>query len=211
MADSDTTMLHDASRRRFLRSAGAAAGGAWLAGMLPALCSAAEAAAAAHSAGSAFMHLAIAEAAGLEAIAARIIPSDGTPGAREAGVIHFIDQSLGTFMADAAPELRAGLASLEALAGEAHGERVFAELDAAAQDALLARIEDTAFFGLVHFLTIGGMFALPAYGGNRDHLGWQLLGLSRQHAWSPPFGHYDAAHAGRAGEDPPAREAHDHG
>ena len=37
------------------------------------------------------------EAVEVEAIAARIIPTDDTPGAREAGVIYFIDRSLVTF------------------------------------------------------------------------------------------------------------------
>ena len=37
------------------------------------------------------------EAAEVEAIAARIIPTDETPGAREAGVIYFIDRALVTF------------------------------------------------------------------------------------------------------------------
>ena len=35
-------------------------------------------------------------AAEIEAIAARIIPSDATPGAREAGVVYFIDRALST-------------------------------------------------------------------------------------------------------------------
>ncbi len=40
--------------------------------------------------------------------------------------------------------------------------------------------------------TIVGTFALPAYGGNRDHLGWHMLGLTHQPVYQPPFGYYDA-------------------
>jgi gluconate 2-dehydrogenase gamma chain len=47
---------------------------------------------------------------------------------------------------------------------------------------------------MVHFLTVAGMFALPGYGGNRDKLGWALLGFEDHHAWQPPFGYYDAAY-----------------
>ena len=40
-------------------------------------------------------------------------------------------------------------------------------------------------------LTQAGMFALPEYGGNRDHKGWELIGFEHQHVWQPPFGYYD--------------------
>jgi len=183
---------HDPVRRAFLRASGGIAGGAWLALQAPGLLAIAEAAAAARDAGLGFRHLSPAEAAGLEAIAARIIPTDETPGAREAGVIHFIDQALGEFLADTAGELRAGLDSLDALALDAFEDGKFASLEPGAQDSLLREIEATPFFGLMHYLTVAGMFALPSYGGNRDYIGWTLLGLSHRHAWVPPFGHYDA-------------------
>ena len=205
--------LPDVSRRAFLRASGGAVGGAWLALQLPGLVALAEAATAAREAGAAFLHLSPREAAGLEAIAARIIPTDETPGAREAGVIHFIDQSLGDFMADAAGELRAGLDALDALASGTSAGKPFAGLGAGAQDDLLRQIEDTPFFDLMHFLTVAGMFALPSYGGNRDYLGWQLIGLSRRHAWAPPFGHYDAEAMGVPAPvpDPDVGGGHGHG
>src|SRR3989442_15258610 len=40
------------------------------------------------------------EAKEIEAIASQITPSDGSPGAREAGVIYFIDRALATFDQD---------------------------------------------------------------------------------------------------------------
>jgi len=211
MANNDGALPQDPARRAFLRASGGAVGGSWLALQLPGLVALAEAAAVAHDAGAAFLHLSPLEAAGLDAIAARIIPTDETPGAREAGVIHFIDQALGDFMAEAAGELRAGLESLDALAMSAfEGER-FSSLEPAAQDALLREIEETPFFGLMHFLTVAGMFALPSYGGNRDYIGWQLLGLSRQHAWLPPFGHYDAELMGVPLPETDAGGGHGHG
>lgn len=199
----------DPSRRAFLRASGSLAGGAWLALQFPGLAAAAEAAAAARDAGAAFRHLASAEAAALEAVAARIIPSDATPGAREAGVIHFIDQALGGFMAEAADELRQGAGSLDELATAAG--RPFAALEAEAQDTILRGIETTPFFGLMQFLTVAGMFSLPSYGGNRDHAGWQLLGFEHRHGWAPPFGHYDAIVSGEAQPVKDAGGAHGHG
>jgi gluconate 2-dehydrogenase gamma chain len=198
------------SRRAFLQASGGVAGSAWLALQAPAVLAAAEAAVAARAAGRPFQHLAAAEAAGIEALAARIIPADDTPGAREMGVIYFIDQALGSFMATEAGTLRDGLAALDALAADTGGQP-FAALGPAAQDALLPQIEATPFFGLVHFLTVAGALALPSYGGNRDHLGWQLIGFEHRHAWAPPFGHYDAE---AMGEEPPAPAgpgAHGHG
>jgi gluconate 2-dehydrogenase gamma chain len=211
MAKQGGALPPNPSRRKFLRATGGAVGGGWLALQLPGLVALAEAAAAARDAGAAFLHLSPLEAAGLDAIAARIIPTDETPGAREAGVIHFIDQALGDFMAEAAGELRAGLESLDARAmGAFEGER-FASLEPAAQDALLREIEETPFFGLMQFLTVAGMFALPSYGGNRDYIGWQLLGLSHQHAWLPPFGHYDAELMGVPFPETDASGGHGHG
>ena len=55
--------------------------------------------AASHAAGEARLSfLSAAEAADVEAVAAQIIPTDDTPGAREAGVVYFIDRALGSFL-----------------------------------------------------------------------------------------------------------------
>lgn len=193
MTKDDGRAARDPARRAFLRASGTVAGGALLSLHFPGLVAIAEAAAAARDAGAAFRHLSATEAAALEGIAARIIPTDETPGAREAGVIHFIDQALGEFMAEAAGALRAGIEDVDARAAVAVEGRHFADLGPEAQDAILREVEDTPFFGLMHYLTVAGMFALPVYGGNRDYLGWQLLGFDHRHGWMPPFGHYDGA------------------
>jgi hypothetical protein len=39
--------------------------------------------------------------------------------------------------------------------------------------------------------TAAGMFANPAYGGNRDKIGWKLLGFEDRYIWQQPFGYYD--------------------
>lgn len=202
-------VARDPSRRAFLRASGSLAGGSWLALQFPGLLAAAEAAAAARHAGAGFLHLAAAEAAALEAVAARIIPSDETPGAGETGVIYFIDQALGGFMAEAADELRRGIESLDGLAAPAG--RPFADLDAEAQDTILRGIDATPFFGLMQFLTVAGMFSLPSHGGNRGYAGWKLLGFEHRHGWAPPFGFYDAAVAGSPPQGGKTDEGHGHG
>jgi len=52
-------------------------------------------------------------APGIEALAAQIIPSDGTPGAKVAGRIHFIDRPLETLDQDERTLYRDGLAAAQ--------------------------------------------------------------------------------------------------
>ena len=172
------------ARRRFLSAAGAA----WVASQFPAI---AAAAVEARDAQAAFDALTPAQARELEAVAARIIPTDDTPGAKEAGAIWFIDRALAGPMQGMRAPILGGLEALTAAAG---GD--FSSLTPDRQDALLAERENSAFFGLTRLLTLGGVFAMPAHGGNRHHVGWQLIGFDHRHAWSPPFGHYDVGQHG---------------
>ena len=89
----------DFSRRRFLHAAGQSLGIAWVGLNWSDVAEAVEAAyaAAQSSASFKFSFLTPAEVADVEAIAAQIIPTDDTPGAREAGVVYFIDRALATF------------------------------------------------------------------------------------------------------------------
>jgi hypothetical protein len=73
---------------------------------------------------------------------------------------------------------------------------MFAELSSAQQIAFLKSIDHTPFFDSMRFLTVLGMFAMPGYGGNRDGVGWKLLGFEDQHVFQPPFGHYDRDYPG---------------
>lgn len=182
----------DPLRREFLRGTASLLGLSWLNLNWPLIAGAAQSARAAMDAGEGFRNLSAADAADLEAIAARIIPSDDTPGAREAGVIWFIDQAMGSFMSSMADTLLAGLAGFNKTAAAGSGHERFAQLPVEGQDAAIAAQQDTGFFGLVRYLTIAGMFALPSYGGNREYIGWKLIGFEHRHAWVPPFGHYDA-------------------
>jgi len=185
------------SRRRFLTSAGAASGTVLLNLGPGSVAAIAEAAHAAKSTQAGFTVLGAAEARDFEAMAARIIPTTDTPGATEAGVIHFFDQAFASEMADALPVARDGLARLNAdTAGR------FAALAPAAQDDLLRAIEDGPFFELVWTMTIYGFFALAKYGGNQDNIGWNLVGFEGHHGpWLYPFGYYDAEAAAEARDE----------
>lgn len=144
-----------------------------------------------------FKVLTPAQVACVVAIAARIVPTDDLPGATEAGVVHFIDRGLDGFLAGGRADFLKGLADFDARVATAHpGAGGFAALDAARQDEFLAGVTTTPFFGFMRFLTVCGLLASPAYGGNRDGVGWQLIGFEEAHEFTPPFGYYDRDYPG---------------
>jgi len=170
-----------------------------------------------------------------EAAMARIIPTDDTPGAREAGTVDFVDRYLsGIEYIYAKPDgsgfetltgkraqawqsrvaiLRGkyvkGLAELDDRSRSRHGVD-FVALRPDQQDGILALMEKTghgeattltpshslgsvaseapalqqtntetelAFFPLLVAHTRQGFYADPIYGGNRDRVGWQVIGF----------------------------------
>ncbi len=133
-----------------------------------------------------------AEARVIAAACDRIFPSDSSgPGAKEAGVVIYIDRQLaGPYGADkyrytkgpfveSVPEhgyqgkdnpretYRQGIAVLGAN---------FGELPAEEQIQKLQSMEKTHFFQLLRAHTIEGMFSDPMHGGNVGLIGWQLVG-----------------------------------
>jgi gluconate 2-dehydrogenase gamma chain len=141
--------------------------------------------------------LSAAEAADVEAVAAQIIPTDDSPGAREAGVVYFIDRALATFFSQLAGDYRAQLAAFQSAFRAAHPSAAsFAALTSAQQIEYLKAVDETPFFNTTRLLTLLGMFSLPAYGGNRERAGWQLIGFQDAHVFQPPFGYYDRDYPG---------------
>ena len=141
--------------------------------------------------------LSAAEAADVEAVAAQIIPTDDTPGAREAGVVYFIDRALATFFSQLAGDYRTQLATFQAAYRERHPTALsFASLTSGQQVEYLKGVDQSPFFKTTRLLTLLGMFSLPSYGGNRDAAGWKLIGFEDSHVFYPPFGHYDRDYPG---------------
>ena len=133
-----------------------------------------------------YENLTAAEARTLEAVVARLIPSDERgPGAAEAGAARYIDHALGGALSASYESYRLGLGALDRHAREARGAS-FTSLPAEQQDSVLADLEanripgfdpDAAtFFELVREHTLEGTFCDPAYRGNRDFVGWEMLG-----------------------------------
>jgi hypothetical protein len=133
-----------------------------------------------------FETLTAAEGATLEAIVARLIPTDASgPGATEARAARYIDRALGGFLASSRDTYRVGLAAIEGYARRTKGGP-FTQLSPENQDAVLSDFELAAasgfapdgvlFFNLVLLHTIQGTFCDPYYGGNANFAGWDLIG-----------------------------------
>jgi gluconate 2-dehydrogenase gamma chain len=148
------------------------------------------------------------EAQTVEAVAARIIPGDATdPGAREAGVVAYIDRSLAGFLRDLQTFYRRALQELDDYSRDRHNSP-FRELTEGDQDRVLAELDTVSivetvsreygtdalqdenkevdesestllirFFSIVREHVLQGMFCDPAYGGNRDTVGWKMVGF----------------------------------
>jgi hypothetical protein len=106
--------------------------------------------------------------------------------------VFFIDRALATFFAHWRESFMAGLRGFQAEVRAAHPETpVFAALPPAKQIEFLHTVDRTPFFEQARTLTLCSMFSMPKYGGNRDGIGWKLLGFEDQHVFEPPFGYYD--------------------
>jgi len=134
----------------------------------------------------AYETLTAAESDVLEAVTARLIPSDGSgPGAKEARAAHYIDRALAGPLSGFRANYSSGLAALDGYARSKKGAP-FAQLTAADQDAVLTDVQTGAaagfpaassiFFALVRNHTIEGTFSDPYYGGNANFVGWDLIG-----------------------------------
>ncbi|KRC47101.1 hypothetical protein ASE16_17250 [Leifsonia sp. Root227] len=116
-------------------------------------------------------------------------PTQNWPGAEAAGVPEYVVAAV----AEGGAELHAFYVSgLDALDRESHAlfgapftaiaaqdqDRVLEQIDAAhSADGPDAGARLEAFFGVIWEHGIQGMFCDPQYGGNRDTVGWKLVGF----------------------------------
>jgi gluconate 2-dehydrogenase gamma chain len=186
-ADDRPDAPRDVSRRGLFQQAGLAGAAAAFAA-LPAVDPAAAQtpAPAAAPRREALETLTAAEADMLEAMVARLIPTDENgPGAAEARAAHYIDRALVGPLRSSRGAYAAGLAALDAYAQSVKGTP-FTKLSAQDQDAVLTDMERNVatgftpnaatFFNLVRTHTIQGTFCDPYYGGNANFVGWDLIG-----------------------------------
>lgn len=115
----------------------------------------------------------------LIAVVDRLFPkTDKTPSGAETGAHIYIDQVLSTHDTNKLPDYRSGLAAIEASIDDG-----FAAASADAQDDALRDIEaglekdvPIGFFKTLLSHTRQGMFGDPIHGGNREFMGWDMIG-----------------------------------
>jgi len=132
----------------------------------------------------------------LDVITSHIVPSDGTPGAREARVLRFIDHSLATIFADFQKDFAETMGEFTEFMSHFRPDgATFLELSPGEQVAALRDLERLKpnVFGPLRDMTMAGMFCHPEHGGNFQKVGWKLIGYVDQYSWAPPFGYYDRA------------------
>lgn len=124
----------------------------------------------------------------VEAMTARIIPSENGLGAREAGVVRFIDRALAGLERARIVEYVAGLSGLDAVSTALFGAG-FLRLDGERQDRVLESLQSgnvpawpsgmvrpADFFARVRLHALQGFLSDPVHGGNQGHVGWRLMG-----------------------------------
>jgi gluconate 2-dehydrogenase gamma chain len=128
------------------------------------------------------------DSATVAAFTERLMPgAPDKPGARDTGVLNYIDLALSGAYSDLQDFYRRGLAQLDAYCRKTY-KQPFVRLQAAQQDEVIAALEQgkaagftwpsaQEFFNTIRTHTIEGMFADPIYGGNKDFAGWRLVGF----------------------------------
>jgi gluconate 2-dehydrogenase gamma chain len=189
---------NNATRREFLVRAAVGAGAVAGAGIVPdALAQNHDQLKQEDAAGHASQHLAGGgqgaffnheDSATIAAFTERLMPgAPDKPGAREVGVLNYIDLALSGAYQDLQDFYRRGLAQMDAYCRKTF-KQPFARLEAGQMDEVIRALEEgkatgftwpsaQEFFNTVRTHTIEGMFADPIYGGNKDFAGWRLVGF----------------------------------
>ena len=127
-----------------------------------------------------------AEALVVEAITEQIIPADQDPGARDAGVVNYIDVQLAGVFRRHQETYREGIAGVQEASRRMFG-RHFESLEWAQQTEVLRHLERgetggtvwdaQSFFELIRDHTMQGFYGSPRHGGNRGFVSFRMIGI----------------------------------
>ena len=130
----------------------------------------------------------------LDAAAARIIPSDDGPGAREAKVGRFLQRQLEGDLRELRPAFDRMAMLLDFWSQRSFGKD-FVELPAERQDRVLDQlahgripvrgVPQEALFRGLHSLVLEGFLSDPVHGGNDGQIGWRSIGFPEPHLRRP--------------------------
>jgi gluconate 2-dehydrogenase gamma chain len=115
----------------------------------------------------------------VEALCDQIIPADDVAGAKEAGVLFYIDRQLAGPLHRFASSYHDNLPKLAAFCKQSKG-REFTDLSFPQQTEFLKQLEAEnlkTFFALVVDHTMQGFYGSPKHGGNRGEVSWDSLGI----------------------------------
>ncbi len=125
----------------------------------------------------------------VEAVSEQIIPADRDPGAKEAGVVNYIDRVLAGPHQRYQEKYRHGLASLQKTSLTQFSKE-FEQLAWGDQTKLLQSMESgkvskelwtgpsaSEFFNLLRDHTMQGFYGSPRHGGNRNYVSFKMLGI----------------------------------
>jgi gluconate 2-dehydrogenase gamma chain len=129
------------------------------------------------------------QTATLGALAEQIIPADADPGAREAGVLHYIDRILRGDQASKRPLYAAGLEGVDQTSRLIF-DKDFIHLSFQEQTDIVKAIEhgecpgeiwktvsSEQFFRMLWNHVLEGFYGPPEEGGNKNHVGWKMIGF----------------------------------
>jgi gluconate 2-dehydrogenase gamma chain len=186
----------DNTRRTFLGQAAASLGLLYLSGLTPEIMAQAHEhakTAPLNLDGKPFRFFTPQQAADYEAFASQIFPTDETPGAKEANVVRFVDFALSEIEPQNKQDFAKALQALDEQAKKVAPQAVsFAVLPAELQVEVMKAFEKSPDFGMLKFYAAAGFFGDPSDGGNKDQIGWKLIGFEDHFYYAPPFGYYDA-------------------
>ena len=120
----------------------------------------------------------------LSAACERMIPRDEDPGAIDANVPQYIDRMLQTKeLRKAKAEFVPGVLALNRRSRRRFGKD-FVDVTDAQRDDVLNQFKNSPadsaeahFFELLTVFTLEGLLGDPSYGGNKDRVGWALVGF----------------------------------
>lgn len=139
------------------------------------------------------------EFAVLSAAVARVLPKDEDPGALEANVPEYIDRALQSQQLESMRKnFGPGLAALDRRCQRMF-KVGFPEASPEQQDEVLTIFKnspetsgESRWYEMLIVLSLEGFLGDPSYGGNRDGVGWKLVGFELvDHRASDPGGDYD--------------------
>lgn len=125
----------------------------------------------------------------LNCICEQFIPSDEYVGARDAGVVNFIDKLLYQRFPELTESYKKGIQSVENYCRETYN-KPFAQLKWEEQYSILQEIEGSKlpesfwseisqrdFFNMVLRNTMQGYYGSPRHGGNKDYVSYRMMRL----------------------------------